>query len=188
MAFSVRAPECSQCSSVLISSTISTFFCQGEGNAWWNLSPKVICPDSARARDRICFTDLGPWTLYFFNKCIYFIYFWLHWVFVAACGLSLVAASGGYSSLQCVGFSLRWLLFRGALVLGVQASVVVAHRLSSCGSRALECRLSSCGTRASSLCGTWDLPGPGLKPVSPALAGRFSTTAPPGESLGLFNQ
>ena len=25
-------------------------------------------------------------------------------------GLSLVAVSGGYSSLQCVGFSLRWLL------------------------------------------------------------------------------
>ena len=28
---------------------------------------------------------------------VYFIYFWLHWVFVAACGLSLVVASGGYS-------------------------------------------------------------------------------------------
>ena len=27
----------------------------------------------------------------------YFIYFWLCWVFVAACGLSLVAARGGYS-------------------------------------------------------------------------------------------
>ena len=27
----------------------------------------------------------------------------------------------------------------------------------------------------------WDLPGPGLEPVSPALAGRFSTTAPPGK-------
>ena len=26
---------------------------------------------------------------------IYFIYFWLHWVFVAARGLSLVAARGG---------------------------------------------------------------------------------------------
>ena len=26
-----------------------------------------------------------------------FLYFWLHWVFVAARGLSLVAASGGYS-------------------------------------------------------------------------------------------
>ena len=41
---------------------------------------------------------------------IFIIYFWLHWVFVAACGLSLVAVSGDYSSLQCVDFSLRWLL------------------------------------------------------------------------------
>ena len=39
-----------------------------------------------------------------------FICFWLHWVFVAACGLPLVVASGGYSSWRCVGFSLRWLL------------------------------------------------------------------------------
>ena len=39
-----------------------------------------------------------------------FIYFWLRWVFVAVHGLSLVAASGGYSSLQYVGFSLWWLL------------------------------------------------------------------------------
>ena len=28
----------------------------------------------------------------------------------------------------------------------------------------------------------WDLPGPGLKPGSPALAGGFLTTAPPGKS------
>ena len=28
----------------------------------------------------------------------------------------------------------------------------------------------------------WDLPGPGLKPMSPALAGGFLTTAPPGKS------
>ena len=39
-----------------------------------------------------------------------FIYFWLRWVFVAAHGLSLAAASGGYSSLRCAGFSLQWLL------------------------------------------------------------------------------
>ena len=39
-----------------------------------------------------------------------FIYFWLCWVFVAVCRLSLVAASGGYSLLWCTGFSLRWLL------------------------------------------------------------------------------
>ena len=70
-----------------------------------------------------------------------------------------------------------------AWALGVQASVVVARGLSSCGSRALERRLSSCGARAQLLRGMWDLPGPGLEPVSPALAGRFLTTVPPGKSL-----
>ena len=35
---------------------------------------------------------------FIFNKFIY--YFWLHWVFVAAHRLSLVAASRGYSSLR----------------------------------------------------------------------------------------
>ena len=59
------------------------------------------------------------------------------------------------------------------------ASVVVARRLSSCGSWASERRLSSCGTRAQLLCGMWDLPGPGLEPVSPALAGGLLTTVPP---------
>ena len=46
---------------------------------------------------------------------IAFFFFWLHWVFVAARGLSLVAASGGYSSLQCAGFSLWWLLLLGSM-------------------------------------------------------------------------
>ena len=33
----------------------------------------------------------------------------------------------------------------------------------------------------------WELPGPGLEPVSPALAGRFLTTVPPGKpSLGIL--
>ena len=36
----------------------------------------------------------------------------------------------------------------GAWALGTQASVVVAHGLSSCGSWALECRLSSWGAWA----------------------------------------
>ena len=31
----------------------------------------------------------------------------------------------------------------------------------------------------------WDLPGPGLEPLSPALAGGFLTTAPPGKSQQL---
>ena len=67
-------------------------------------------------------------------------------------------------------------------LLSMWASVVVARRLSSCGSRALECRLSSCGARALLLHSMWDLPGPGLKPMSPALAGRFLTTVPPEKS------
>ena len=92
----------------------------------------------------------------FFNKFIYlFIYFWLHWVFVTARGLSLVVASGGYSSLWCAGFSLWWLLLlqstgsrhTGFSSCGTRASVIVAHGLSSCGSQTLEYRLSSCGTR-----------------------------------------
>ena len=71
----------------------------------------------------------------------------------------------------------------GARALGARASVVVACGLSSCGLQALERRLSSCGTWAYLLHGMWDLPGPGLEPVSPALAGRFLTTVPPGKSL-----
>ena len=42
-------------------------------------------------------------------------------------------------------------------------------------------RLSSCGSRAQLLHGMWDPPRPGPKPVSPALAGRLPTTAPPGK-------
>ena len=128
-------------------------------------------------------------TIGFFLK-ILFIYFWLRWVFIAACGLSLVAESRGYSLLRCTGFSLRWLLLlqstgsrhMGFSSCGTRASVVVAHGLSSCGSRALECRLSSCGPGAQLLRGIWDIPGPGLEPVSPALTGGFLTTAPPGKS------
>ena len=60
--------------------------------------------------------------------------------------------------------------------LTIVASLVAEHRLQTR-------RLSSCGSRAQLLHGTWDLPRPGLEPVSPALAGRFSTTAPPGKPM-----
>ena len=117
---------------------------------------------------------------FFFNKLInLFIHFWLHWVFVAACGLSLVAASRDYSSWRCAGFSLRWLL--------LLRSTSSRHTgFSSCGLRALERRLSSCGAQALLLHSMWDLPGPGLEPVSPALAGGFLTTAPPGKPCFLL--
>ena len=58
--------------------------------------------------------------------------------------------------------------------LTIAASPVVEHKLQMR-------RLSNCGSRAQLLCGMWDLPRPGLEPVCPALAGRFSTTAPPGK-------
>ena len=63
---------------------------------------------------------------------------------------------------------------RGPLTLA--ASLVAEHRLQTR-------RLSSCGSRAHLLHGMWDLPRPGLEPVSPALAARPSTTAPPGKPL-----
>ena len=68
-----------------------------------------------------------------------------------------------------------FIVVRGPLTIA--ASLVAEHRLQT------ECRLSSCGSRAQLLHGMWDLPRPGLEPVSPALAGRFSTTAPPGKPL-----
>ena len=66
----------------------------------------------------------------------------------------------------------------GAWVLGARASVVATHRLSSCSSRVLEHRLSGCGV----FHGMWNPPGPGIKPMSPALAGRFLSTKPPRKS------
>ena len=58
--------------------------------------------------------------------------------------------------------------------LTTATSLVADHRLQTR-------RLSNCGSWAQLLCGMWDLPRPGLEPASPALAGRLSTTAPPGK-------
>ena len=58
-----------------------------------------------------------------------------------------------------------------------------ARGFSCCGAWALgRLGFSNCGPRAYLLCGMWDPPGPGIEPVSPALAGRFPTTGPPGKS------
>ena len=102
-----------------------------------------------------------------------FTYFWLCWVFVATCRLSLVAVC---RLSQCSSLSRC-----RAQTVDTQASVVVACGLSSCGSRALEHRLSGCGSRTLLHSGMWDLPGPGIEPVSPELAGGFLTTRPPGK-------
>ena len=75
-----------------------------------------------------------------FLKIYLFIY--LFWAALGLCCCTRAFSScsewGGYSSLWCAGFSLQWLLFSccGARALAVQASVVVACGLSSCGARA----------------------------------------------------
>ena len=61
------------------------------------------------------------------------------------------------------------------------ASAVLVHGLSSCGSWALEHRLNRFGAQAWLPRGMWDLPGSGIEPISPTLAGRFFTTEPPGK-------
>ena len=63
--------------------------------------------------------------------------------------------------------------------LTVAASLVAEHKLQTR-------RLSSCGSQALLLRSMWDLPRPGFEPVSPALAGRFSTTVPPGKPCNIL--
>ena len=90
----------------------------------------------------------------------------------------------------CVGSLFRARAFsscgkRGPLFIAVHGPFTVAAPPVA-GHRLQTRRLSSCGSRAQLLRGMWDLPRPGLEPVPPALAGRFSTTAPPGKPLSLF--
>ena len=81
--------------------------------------------------DNIQFSELLLFTLfiYLFLKFIYlFIYlFLLCWVFVSVRGLSLVAASGGHSSLRCAGVSLSRPLLLRSTGSRRACSVAVAH-------------------------------------------------------------
>ena len=77
---------------------------------------------------------------------------------------------------SCGERGLLFIAVRGPLTIA--ASLIAEHRLQTR-------RLSSCGSQAQLLCGMWDLPRPGLEPVSPALAGGF-LTAPPGKPPSLF--
>ena len=73
-----------------------------------------------------------------------FVYFWLRWVFVAVCGLPLVAARGGYSSLRCAGFSLRWLHLQ-------QSTGSRQAGFTSCSVRAQQLWLEGCREQAQQL-------------------------------------
>ena len=114
------------------------------------------------------------WGFYcYFFLCFCFFNFlfiiYLLFLFLAVLGLRFCARA--FSS--CGKWGPLFIAAHGPLTIA--ASLVAEHRLQTL-------RLSSCGSRAQLLCSMWDLPRPGLEPVSPALAGRFSTTAPPGKS------
>ena len=88
-------------------------------------------------------------------------------VFVHAHGLSLVV-SKGYSLVAVCGLFIvvaslveEYGPWSSALGFQSMGSVVVAYKQL--------------------LHGMWNLPGPGIEPASPALAGRFLPTVPPGE-------
>ena len=67
--------------------------------------------------------------------------------------------------------------------LDAWASVVAACGFSRCGLLLLgHIGFSSCGPWASLLLHMWNLPRSGTEPPTPALAGRFLSTVPPGKS------
>ena len=101
----------------------------------------------------------------FFKKFYLFIDWLIDW-FMAVLGLRFCARA--FSS--CGKWGPLFIAVSGPLTIA--ASLVAEHRLQTR-------RLSNCGSRAQLLRDMWDLPRPGLEPVSPALAGRFLTTAPP---------
>ena len=130
---------------------------------------------------------LGKWHAYhyivlllvcFFFKIIIYLFILL---FLAVLGLCFCTRA--FSS--CGKRGPLFIAVRGPLFISVHgplaitASLVAEHRLQTC-------RLSSCGSRAQLLRSMWDLPRPGLKPTSPALAGGLSTTVPPGKPSFAF--
>ena len=92
---------------------------------------------------------------YLFFSLFFFLILFIYLFIFGCVGSSLLRA--GFLYLQQAGATLRcgaWASHYGgfsccgARALGMRASAVAAHGLSSCGSRALEHRLTSCGAQA----------------------------------------
>ena len=75
-----------------------------------SLHPRLAPARNFSSISSFFFLNVSVAILFLFIYLFIYYFFWLHWVFIAECRLSLVAASWGYSSLWCVGFSLQWLL------------------------------------------------------------------------------
>ena len=124
-------------------------------------------------RGLLCLYVRHKWTLW--QKPSYshpFTYFCLCWVFTAFPSAFSSCREWGLRSSPRAWASL------GA-EHGTWSSVAMACAPSRCSSRAPENKHSSFGSWAELLCSMWNLPRPGIKPMSFALAGRFLTTGPP---------
>ena len=105
------------------------------------------------------------------KKCIYlFIIFGCAGSSLLGAGFLQLQQAGAILQLCCTSLWLRWLLL--LYIMGSRAS-----GLSSFSTLAQQLRLV--GLVAPCM---WNIPGPRIKPVSPVLASRFSTTGPPGQS------
>ena len=88
-------------------------------------------------------------------------------------------------SLLKIQFSDKFLKFLFVTVLGLYCCVQAFSSrtcFSCCRAEALVCGLGG-GAQTLSPHGMWDLPGSGVEPISPALASRFLTAEPQGNSL-----
>ena len=113
-------------------------------------------------------------TYKFIAMQLFFLFFF--YLFLAT--LSLRCCAWAFSS--CGERGLLFVAVCGLLI--AVASLVVEHGLQAHGLQQLwHAGFSSCGARAQLPRGMWVLPVSGLEPVSPALAGGFLTTAPPGK-------
>ena len=114
--------------------------------------------------------NMGVQISFFFFKGIPLSLFFIYFIYLFLAVLGPRFCARVFSS--CGKQGPLFIAVRGPLTIA--ASLVAEHKLQTR-------RLSSCGSRAQPLRSMRDPPKPGLKPVSPALAGRFSTTAPPGK-------
>ena len=115
-----------------------------------------------------------------------FFFFFFFFNFIATLFIYLFISGCVGSSVRAralSGYGKRGPLFiavRGPLFIAVRGPLTTAAPPAA-GHRLQTRRLSSCGSRTQPLRGMWDPPRPGPEPVSPALAGRPPTTAPPGK-------
>lgn len=72
----------------------------------------------------------------------------------------------------------HFFLFLAFSSWGEQQGHLLCKNFSNCSSRALEHEVSNCGAGAQFPCSRWNPPGPGIEPMSLALAGGFLTTGP----------